>query len=184
MKARRWPWIPVKLQTSFRSGAAVLEAVDIVFKNDKAHAGFVSDRAGTAHERACPMPRRAWSISGRWCCRTTRTTSKDGTRRSTPRARRARRCGSRARSRSRSRAGSGTGWQPSDIIVLVRQRGALFESDHPRAEGGGHSGRRRRPPGAHRAHRGDGHDGARRRAAAAGGRSRPRRRRSRARSSA
>ena len=40
------PWIPVKLQTSFRSGAAVLEAVDIVFRNRASACGL------------CERPRR------------------------------------------------------------------------------------------------------------------------------
>ena len=51
---------------------------------------------------------------------------------------------------------------------------AAVRGDHPRAQERRRRGRRRRPAGAHRAHRGDGPDGARRRAAAAGGRSRAR----------
>ena len=52
--------------------------------------------------------------------------------------------------------------------MLVRQRGALFEAIIRALKNAGIAGRRRRPAGADRAHRGDGPDGARRRAAAAG----------------
>ena len=48
---------------------------------------------------------------------------------------------------------------------------AAVRGDHPRAQARGRRGGRRRSPGAHRAYRGDGSDGARRRAAAAAGRS-------------
>lgn len=121
------PWIPVKLQTSFRSGAAVLEAVDIVFRNPQAHAGFVSDRAGTAHS-ALPdvapgivdiwplvLPDGKNNIEG-W------DAPFDTTSETSPQVRLARKIAHQAAAWIKS------GWQPSDIIVLVRQRGALFES--------------------------------------------------------
>ena len=59
-----------------------------------------------------------------------------------------------------------------DMLILVRQRGALFEAVIRALKNAGIAGRRRRPADADRAHRGDGPDGAGRRAAAAGGRSR------------
>ena len=56
---------------------------------------------------------------------------------------------------------------PGDILVLVRQRGALFEAVIRELKKRRHRGRGRRPADADRAHRRDGPDGARRRAAAA-----------------
>ena len=71
--------------------------------------------------------------------------------------------------------GSARGRMPAgDVLMLVRQRGPLFEAIIRALKNARHAGRRRRPAGADRAHRGDGPDGARRRAAAAGGRSRAR----------
>ena len=121
------PWIPVKLQTSFRSGVAVLGAVDIVFKNPQAHAGFVSDRTGTAHSAlpdAAPGVVDIWplvlpdgknDIEG-W------DAPFDTTSETSPQVRLARKIALQAAGWIKS------GWKPSDIIVLVRQRGALFES--------------------------------------------------------
>ncbi len=63
------------------------------------------------------------------------------------------------------------GRKAGDVLVLVRQRGPLFEAIIRALKNADDSGRRRRPAGAHRAYRGDGPDGAGRRAAAAGRRS-------------
>jgi ATP-dependent helicase/nuclease subunit A len=121
------PWIPVKLQTSFRSGAAVLEAVDIVFKNPQAHAGFVSDRAGTAHSA---LPDAAPGVVDIWPLVLPDDKKEpegwdapfDTTSETSPPVRLARKIAQQAAGWIKQ------GWQPSDIIVLVRQRGALFES--------------------------------------------------------
>ena len=64
--------------------------------------------------------------------------------------------------------GAGRAVRAGDILVLVRQRGALFEAVISALKKRRHRGRGRRPAGADRAYRRDGPDGARRRAAAAG----------------
>ena len=61
--------------------------------------------------------------------------------------------------------------RPGDVLILVRQRGPLFEAIIRALKNAGIRGRGRRPADADRAYRGDGSDGARRRAAAAGRRS-------------
>ena len=58
-----------------------------------------------------------------------------------------------------------------DVLILVRQRGPLFEAVIRALKNEQCRGCRCRPPGAHRAYRGDGPDGASRRAVAAGRRS-------------
>jgi ATP-dependent helicase/nuclease subunit A len=120
-------WEHVRLRTSFRSGPAILGAVDIVFKNPEAHAGFTADPAGTVHEAlpdAAPGVVDIWplvlpddrnDIEG-W------DAPFDTRRETSPQVRLARKI-------ARQAAGwIWQGWQPRDIILLVRQRGALFES--------------------------------------------------------
>ena len=66
-----------------------------------------------------------------------------------------------------SSAGSSNGARAGDVLVLVRQRGPLFEAIIRALKDAAHPGRRRRPAGADRAYRGHGPDGAGGRAAAA-----------------
>ena len=164
--------------SNIRSAPApvVLGAVDTVFAP---RAGLSRpdrrSRSGPCIRRV-PMPTRpAWSKSGPLIEPDDKdATSKAGTRRSTPPARPARASGWRARSPTRRVTATwcgGAARAPGDVLMLVRQRGAAVRGGHPRAQARGHRGRRRRPAGADRAHRGDGPDGARRRAAAAGRRS-------------
>ena len=168
-------WRYLRFDHSFRSGANVLGAVDEVFSAREVFASVTTDEAGVpphsaAGRRARPGRNLAADRAGRASAR-----SKAGTRRSTPRARQARGCGWRATDRQAREAMDGaTGARPGDVLVLVRQRGPLFEAIIRALKNAEHPGRRRRPAGADRAHRGDGPDGAGRRAAAAGRRSRAR----------
>ena len=167
------PWMPVKLQTSFRSGAAVLEAVDIVFKNPQAHAGFVSDRAGTAHSALarCRARHRRYLAA--------RAPRRQEQHRGMGRAlRHHKRDQPAGPARAQDRA-SGRGLDQVRMAAERHHRAGaparrLVRIHHPCAEGRRNPGRRRRPAGAHRAYRGDGHDRARRRASAAGRRPRAR----------
>ena len=109
------------------------------------------------HESRCRTPRRAWSRSGPLIKPDERARDRSLGRAVRRRCRRrARRCGWRSasparcarhrrayagRQRRRSRA-------PGDVLILVRQRGAIVRGDHPRAEGRRCAGRRRRPAGA------------------------------------
>jgi ATP-dependent helicase/nuclease subunit A len=120
-------WEHVRLRTSFRSGPAILGAVDIVFENPQAHAGFTSDPAGTVHEA---LPDAAPGIVDIWPLVLPDDKKEpvgwdapfDTTSETSPQVRLARKIAQQAAGWIRS------GWKPSDIIVLVRQRGALFES--------------------------------------------------------
>ena len=165
---------------SFRSAPIVLDAVDTVFSQpsrlrrpdrrsgaDRARGGarrgarpgrnLAAGRAGRAEHESSPGMRRSTSSSE-----------------TSPRVKLARRS-------HRRETGSGAAiWsatatapavRPGDMLILVRQRGALFEAIIRALKNAGIRGRRRRPAGAHRAYRRDGPDGAGRRAAAAAGRS-------------
>ena len=126
-KGAELPWRQVKLRASFRSGPAILEAVDIVFKSPRAHAGFASDPTGTVHE-ALPdtvpgivdiwplvLPEEGKDIEG-W------DAPFDTASETSPQVRLSRKIARHAAT------WIGEGMQPRDIIVLVRQRGMLFES--------------------------------------------------------
>ena len=85
-------------------------------------------RTGTVHEA---LPDAAPGIVDIWPLvlpEDKATTSKAGMRHSIPRAKRARRCGSARKIARHAAIWIGEGMQPRDIIVLVRQRGMLFES--------------------------------------------------------
>ncbi len=116
----------VKLRASFRSGPAILEAVDFVFKSPEAHAGFTSDPTGTVHRAVeerpgivdlwpLILPDDKKDIEG-W------DAPFDTASETSPQVRLARRIARHAA--IWIKAGS----KPRDIIVLVRQRGVLFES--------------------------------------------------------
>jgi ATP-dependent helicase/nuclease subunit A len=126
-KGAELDWRDVKLRTSFRSGPAVLRAVDAVFKSPRAHAGFASDRAGTVHEW---LPDASPGIVDLWPLELPEDGSEiegwdapfDTASETSPQVRLARRIARHAALWIKS------GLQPRDIIVLVRQRGVLFES--------------------------------------------------------
>lgn len=120
-------WEGVKLRTSFRSGPAVLGAVDIVFKGPRAHAGFVSDRTGTVHEwlpDAAPGVVDVWPLVLPDDTKTIKGWDApfDTASETSPQVRLARKIARHAA------MWIDAGLPPRDIIVLVRQRGVLFES--------------------------------------------------------
>ena len=90
------------------------------------------------------------------------------------RAKPVRRCGWRKRSPRMSAIWQRTGDQTGRRAHSGAPARPAVRGDHPRAQGGRHPGRRRRPHGADRPYRGDGPDRAGRCAAAARGRSRAR----------
>lgn len=126
-KAAGLVWKSVKLRTSFRSGPAILEAVDIVFKSPQAHAGFASDRTGTVHEA---LPDAAPGIVDIWPLMLSGEKTDiegwdapfDTASETSPQLQLARKIARHAAIWTKA------GLQPRDIIVLVRQRGVLFES--------------------------------------------------------
>ena len=132
-------------------------------------AGYRPTRSGRCTKR-CRTPRPAWSKSGTLQAERRSARSKPGMRRSTnstetsPQVRLAR---EDRRASMSSAAGTEQGARAGDVLVLVRQRGALFEAIIRALKDADVAGRRRRPAGADRAHRGHGPDGAGRRAAAA-----------------
>ena len=173
--------VPAACRSSTRSAPArsCSSAVDTVFQQPAAHAGLTADpgadrarggaagRAGPGRALAAGRARRADRRRAMGCAvrhesETSRGSSWRG--RSPPRSRldRSRRPGRRWRQAPRCAR------RHADSGAAARR---AVRGDHPRAEERRRPGRRRRPAGADRAHRGDGPDGAGRRAAAAGGRS-------------
>ena len=172
----------VKFRYSFRSAPVVLDAVDTVFRRAEAHAGLTEVPGAPVHE-AVRANAPGLVESGRWSSPTTGPRSKRGTSRSTrlqqisPRVRLANRIARSIKAWIARREPVGEGDQrhavrPGDILVLVRQRGTLFDAIIYALKKDEYRGRGRRPADAHRAHRRDGPHGARRCAAAARRRSR------------
>lgn len=118
----------VKLQTSFRSGAIVLKAVDRVFEHQTVHKSLTSDAAGIPPHIA--LPDTAPGCVDIWPL--TRPDPKekpegwdapfDTQSETSPQIRLARRIARNVR------LWTLTGQKPGDILILVRQRGPLFES--------------------------------------------------------
>lgn len=121
-------WRSVKLQTSFRSGEAVLKAVDSVFQSEEVFLSVTSDKAGIPPHsalRGTPAGEvEIWDL--------TRPDKKepvegwdapfDQTSETSPTVRLARRI-------ARNVAlWCGKDCKPGDVLILVRQRGALFEA--------------------------------------------------------
>ncbi|HZS65391.1 MAG TPA: double-strand break repair helicase AddA [Xanthobacteraceae bacterium] len=131
-------FLPVELKHSFRSVPAVLEAIDTVFRSPAAHAGLTADPVPTLHEAvraAAPGLVELWPLeepearseAEAWDAPFDITSSTH------PRVKLARRiAGSVKTWLGRGDAvGDGPQRHPlraSDILVLVRQRGALFEA--------------------------------------------------------
>ncbi|MEA2873417.1 MAG: ATP-dependent helicase/nuclease subunit [Hyphomicrobiales bacterium] len=128
----------VRFQYSFRSAPTVLDAVDTVFKRPEAHAGLTEVPGATVHEAVranapgtvelWPMiePDEKLDIEG-W------DAPFDESSETSPRIRLARKiaCTVKAWIARRDAVGEGTARRavrPGDILVLVRQRGALFEA--------------------------------------------------------
>ena len=126
--AAEMDWKSVKLQTSFRSGEVVLGAVDKVFEREEIFASVTSDRAGIpphiALPDAAPGEVEIWDL--------TRPDKKepvkgwdapfDETSETSPTIRLARKI---ARNVALLRE---KGARPGDVLILVRQRGSLFEA--------------------------------------------------------
>jgi ATP-dependent helicase/nuclease subunit A len=120
-------WRPVKLQTSFRSGEIVLGAVDEVFRAKEIFASVTSDEAGIpphiALEDAAPGQVEIWPLTlpdekpspAGWDAPFDTRSETSAT------VRLARRIASNVKLWCEA------GTKPGDVLVLVRQRGALFE---------------------------------------------------------
>jgi ATP-dependent helicase/nuclease subunit A len=129
-------WEAVKLLTSFRSGANILGAVDTVFGREQAYAGLSADRVATVHQAlpdAVPGNVEIWElikpeerpeIEG-W------DAPFDTLRETTPRVRLARKISKHVGALIKSGTPVGHARRPvraGDILILVRQRGSLFEA--------------------------------------------------------
>jgi ATP-dependent helicase/nuclease subunit A len=126
-KAAELEWRNVNLRTSFRSGEIVLQAVDIVFGREQAYRGLSSDPAGTVHE-ALPtklpghvdiwpltLPDDKTDIEG-WDAPFDKTSEQS------PQVRLARKIATHVK------LWQDKGTKPGDVLILVRQRGPLFEA--------------------------------------------------------
>jgi ATP-dependent helicase/nuclease subunit A len=128
----------VEFKASFRSAPLVLEAVDTVFEAESAHAGLTEVRAGTVHEAVrvnapglvelWPMiePDEKVKLEG-W------DAPFDEAQETSPRVRLARKIARTVKEWTRrgDLVGDGEKRHPAragDILVLVRQRGALFNA--------------------------------------------------------
>ncbi len=160
-----------KFEHSFRSGGNVLAAVDEVFKRKEIAQSVTSDQDGfpphIALPNAPPSVVEIWEplkpddrreIEG-W------DAPFDTVSETSPRVKLARRIARTVRGLVDDGAA-----RYGDILILVRQRGELFEAIIRALKNAARRRRRRRPPRAHRAHCRHGPDGARRRPAVAGGR--------------
>ncbi len=129
-------WEAVRLQTSFRSGAIVLGAVDAVFGREQAYAGLSADHVRTVHQAlpdAVPGQVEVWEpvqpeeraeIEG-W------DAPFDTLREASPRVRLAQKIARHVRGLIARREPVGRErrpMRPGDILILVRQRGPLFEA--------------------------------------------------------
>ena len=129
-------WEAVKLQTSFRSGVNILGAVDTVFGRPQAFEGLSAERIATAHQAlpdAVPGNVEIWEpirpedrpeIEG-W------DAPFDTLRETTPRVRLARKIARHVGALIKNGTPVGHARGPvraGDILILVRQRGSLFEA--------------------------------------------------------
>ena len=126
-KAAELQWRNVKLLTSFRSGEIILEAVDAVFSRPATYEALSAEKARTVHE-ALPgklpghvdiwplvLPDDKREIEG-W------DAPFDQSSESSPQVRLARKIAAHVALWQK------TGTKPGDVLVLVRQRGPLFEA--------------------------------------------------------
>jgi ATP-dependent helicase/nuclease subunit A len=126
-KAAKLAWTELRFESSFRSGAAVLGAVDDVFAQPEVYAGLTADPVQTVHQSlpdAAPGAVEIWpllkpdpqdEIEG-W------DAPFDDVRQTSPPVKLAMRI-ARTIAVWRQR-----GRRPGDILILVRQRGPLFEA--------------------------------------------------------
>jgi len=121
------PWRDVKLQASFRSGGIVLDAVDTVFGREIAYRGLSSSPEKTVHEAlpgALPGCVEIWPLTVAedkreiigW------DAPFDSARETSPQVRLANRIAAHIALWCKR------GGRPGDVLILVRQRSALFEA--------------------------------------------------------
>ncbi len=170
-KAAKLEWRNVKLLTSFRSGEVVLQAVDAVFARPATYDALSSDKTKTVHE-ALPdklpghvdiwplvLPEKKDDIEG-W------DAPFDTSSESSPQVRLAKKIAAHITLWQR------TGTKPGDVLILVRQRGPLFEAIIRQLKAAGIQVAGADRMVLARPYRGDGPDRAGRCAAASRGRSR------------
>jgi ATP-dependent helicase/nuclease subunit A len=131
-------FLPVELKHSFRSVPAVLEAVDTVFGNPAAYAGLTADPVPTLHEAvraAAPGLVELWPLVEPEERKQVEPWDApfDTNSATHPRVKLARRIAGAVKTwlQRGDAVGDGEARHPlraGDILVLVRQRGALFES--------------------------------------------------------
>jgi len=117
----------IPFRHSFRSGPTLLEAVDIVFARSQAHAGLSADNVKTVHEAlpdALPGMVEVWDSIRPDDKREIEAWDApfDDVTETSPQARLAQKIAHNVR------LWTNQGARPGDILVLVRQRGPLFEA--------------------------------------------------------
>jgi ATP-dependent helicase/nuclease subunit A len=126
-EAAQLEWRDVRLRTSFRSGEMVLQAVDIVFSREIAYQGLSSDPEKTVHE---PLPGKLPGHVDIWPLILPNDKNDlegwdapfDQTSEQSPQVRLAKRIAAHVRLWQEK------GTKPGDVLILVRQRGPLFEA--------------------------------------------------------
>ncbi|MFN3349758.1 double-strand break repair helicase AddA [Pseudorhodoplanes sp.] len=126
-EAAQLEWRDVKLHTSFRSGEIILQAVDIVFSRQQAYDGLSSDKTSTVHA-ALPdklpghvdvwplvLPDTKNDIEG-W------DAPFDQTSEQSQQVKLAKKIAAHVK------LWQAAGTRPGDVLILVRQRGPLFEA--------------------------------------------------------
>ena len=137
-KAAEQEFRPIPFKYSFRSVPAVLEAVDAVFRQPAAHTGLTADPVATVHEAVragAPGLVELWPLVApeerdkveEW------DAPFDTTSETSPRVKLARQIAARRESLARrgdlvGDGATGIRCGPGDILILVRQRGPLFEA--------------------------------------------------------
>ncbi|MFZ5692616.1 MAG: double-strand break repair helicase AddA [Pseudomonadota bacterium] len=126
-EAAQLQWRDVKLRTSFRSGEMVLQAVDIVFSQKIAYEGLSSDPEKTVHQ---PLPGKLPGHVDIWPLVLPNDKNDlegwdapfDRTNEQSPQVRLAKKIATHVK------LWQDKGTRPGDVLILVRQRGPLFEA--------------------------------------------------------
>lgn len=126
-EAAQLEWRDVRLRTSFRSGEIVLQAVDIVFSREIAYQGLSSDPEKTVHE---PLPGKLPGHVDIWPLVLPNDKNDlegwdapfDETSEQSPQVRLAKKIATHVK------LWQDKGTRPGDVLILVRQRGPLFEA--------------------------------------------------------
>jgi len=120
-------WEEIDFHTSFRSGVSVLGAVDDVFRQPEAYSGFSADPVETVHRA---LPDAAPGVVEIWPLIEAEKTEPvegwdapfDEPSARSPQVQLARRIAATVKVWCRQ------GWRPGEVLILVRQRGPLFEA--------------------------------------------------------